>query len=516
MFFSPTSVFEISLIISQTASKFSTGWDEIPSIALKYLPLNCITALNYIFNLSLSQGKFPSKFKHAKVMPLFKNKGNVKNIQNYRPISLLSNFSKILEKIVYNRLYSFFTTFNLFSNHQFGFRHGHSTSHVVTLLTQKITAAFEKKQSTLGMFLDLTKAFDTIDHGILLKKLEHYGIRGNVLQWFQNYLTERTQQTECQGVISTNINILTSSVPQGSVLAPLLFNIYVNDFPQCLHHSSCLSFADDTTVLISGKNIKNLYEKSTIELKSIDKWLIANKLFLNSDKTKHIVFRTPNSKTPSSDLSLKLKQTSIEKVTSIKLLGITVNEHLSWKEHINNLNKRLRQIYCITLRIRPYLNKNALLSLYHSLFMTHVRYCIPNWCFGNETLIAKLEKLSHKFVRIIFNLSHRQGVSNTMKENNLITIKSLRNIEIGTLMFKYHQKLLPKAFDNLFTRKTFQMNTRCSSQIVPKSCRSTVNQQSLSYIGPKIWNDIPLAIRNSKTITSFKQKLNQFFINFPL
>ena len=183
------------------------------------------------------------------------------NISNYRPISLLSNLSKILEKVVYNRVYSFFTRFNPFSDHQFGFRHGHSTSHVITLLIENITPAFEKKQSILVIFVNLFKAFDTIDHNIVLSKLEHYGVRGNVLKWFETYLIGRTQQTECCSARSTTINTLTFGVSQGSVLGPFLFIIYVNDFPHCLNQSSCLSFADDTTILLSDKNILNAYLK---------------------------------------------------------------------------------------------------------------------------------------------------------------------------------------------------------------------------------------------------------------
>ena len=189
--------------------------------------------------------------------------------QTIDQLACLSNFSKILEKIVHRHLYSFFNNSNLLSNHQFGFRQGHSTSHVITLLTDKVTTVFENKQSTLGIFIAFSKAFDTIDHKILLNKLHHYGVRGIPFSWFKSYLTERTQQTEVLGTKSTNINKLTSSVPQGSILGPILFIIYVNDFPKCLRYSSCLAFADDTTILISGKNQKNLYYNANEEL---NKW----------------------------------------------------------------------------------------------------------------------------------------------------------------------------------------------------------------------------------------------------
>ena len=233
------------------------------------------------------------------------------------------------------------------------------------MLIENITAAFEKKQSTLGIFLDLFKAFDTIDHNILLS--EHYGVRDNVLKGFETYLIGRTQQTECCSARSTTINKLTSGVPQGSVLRPLLFIIYVNDFPRCLNQSSCLSFADDTTILLSDKNTKCLFIKGSNELLNIDNWLIANKLFLNSDKTKYILFRMPNSKTPPINLFLTFRGCNIEKVSSIKLLGIIVNENLSWKEHIMLIYKRLRQIFCIIIKIKPNLNEKTLLMLYHSL-----------------------------------------------------------------------------------------------------------------------------------------------------
>ena len=289
----------------------------------QHLPINALSALSYVFNLSLSQVKFITFFKHAKAIPIFK-KGSTKNVTNYRPISLLSNFSKIIEKSYTDVFIRFSITLifcpitSLFLDIQFGFRQGHSISHVITLLTDKVTTAFENKQSTLRIFLDLFKAFDTIDHKILLNKLYHYGVRGIPFSWFKSYLTDRTQQTKVLGTKSTNINKLTFSVPQGSILGPILFIIYVNDFPKCLRYSICPAFADDTTILISEKNKKNLYGNANEEFNSIDNWLVANKLSLNIDKTKCIHFKTLNTPTP--NLTLKIRNTPIQEILSFKLL----------------------------------------------------------------------------------------------------------------------------------------------------------------------------------------------------
>ena len=204
------------------------------------------------------------------VIPVHK-KENATLAENYRPISLLPCLSKLLEKIVYNRLFSFLTHTKQLSSTQFCFRQGHSTSHAVSLLIEKITNAFEEKKQIMGIFIDFCKALDTINHSILLQKLQHYGVRGVALNWFMNYLKGRTQQVSYLEVSSSNSNDITTSIPQGSILGPLLFILHMNDFNNCLQFSSSISFADDIIVFISGINSKEIFNKANLELTNIHK-----------------------------------------------------------------------------------------------------------------------------------------------------------------------------------------------------------------------------------------------------
>nr|CAB3263137.1 uncharacterized protein LOC104265527 [Phallusia mammillata] len=262
MFLYPTCPGEIVQTIQSMQPKLSCGFDEIPVKVIKNFSENIILALSHVINLSFRTGTtFLTDFKQAKVIPIYK-KGDRKLASNYRPISLLSNLSKVVERLVYNRVYSFLITTNFFSNSQFGFRKQHSTSHVTTKLIAEVTENLNNKNHTLGIFLDLSKAFDTIDHKIMLKKLYACGIRGVALDWFESYLGGRSQHVFYYDFISTNKQGISLGVPQGSILGPLLFIIYVNDFPTCLHYSTPLMFADDTTIIVSAKTKDELKKKS--------------------------------------------------------------------------------------------------------------------------------------------------------------------------------------------------------------------------------------------------------------
>ena len=291
IFLRPTSQEEVTKIIGALSSSKSSGPNSIPIKILKLLNDKISMPLSMLINQSFTTGTFPSVLKISKVIPVFKNKGSPLDVSNYRPVSLLSNIEKIYEKIMYSRVMEFLDHSNQIYSRQFGFRKGHSTSHILTNILERIREHLDSGGFACGVFVDLQKAFDTVDHEILISKLDHYGIRGSTKAWFKSYLSNRSQYVSISGTKS-HLKSIKHGVPQGSVLGPLLFLVYINDLHHSIRTSETYHFADDTHLLNLSQTVWSLCGRVNSDLRILVSWLNANKISLNASKTEFIIFRS--------------------------------------------------------------------------------------------------------------------------------------------------------------------------------------------------------------------------------
>jgi len=376
-FVSPTTKEEIIEIINELDCLKGTGPHSIPTDIFKVIKLIVSESLTDIINLSFKTGIYISNLKISKVIPVYKGKGNNLHCCNYRPISLLSNIDKIIEKLMHKRLYSFLSKNNIIYNLQFGFRKSHSTSHALIYLTENVRKALDESYFCSGVFVDLQKAFDTVDHDILLHKLNHYGVRGVENNWFKSYLYERRQFVCINGVKSEEV-VMHYGVPQGSVLGPLLFLIYINDLNKALKYCKTIHFADDTSLLLKNQSLKKMKKYLNLDLSNLSNWLNANKISLNASKTELLIFRHPNKKM-NYNLKVKLNGKLLRPSNYVKYLGMYIDSNLNWNHNTKVLATKLSRSLGMLSKIRHYVSRETLRSLYFAVFSSHLSYGSIIW-----------------------------------------------------------------------------------------------------------------------------------------
>ena len=336
----------------------AAGCDEIPISLIKYVSHQIKTPLAHIFNLSINLGIFPEKLKMSKVIPIHKSNSK-SDFSNYRPISLLPVISKILEKIIYTRLNDYVHKNNIISSTQHGFIEKKSTTSATLCLTDYTLNALDNNKFTIGIFLDLSKAFDSVNHDILLHKLEHFGIRNTALKLISSYLSNRKQYVRFNNSDS-DFKTLTHSIPQGSILGPLLFNIYINDINNSVNKLKLVLYADDSCFYLSHHDIHTLIDLANLELNCVGNWLISNKLTLNTIKSHYLIF-SRNRSTPTNTLPIKINNKILELKQSTNYLGINLQSNLKWNNHINYLSSKLQKYNSILYLTRNHLTRSSLL-----------------------------------------------------------------------------------------------------------------------------------------------------------
>ena len=403
IFLSDCNQYEIMGIIDELKNGKSS---DIPVHVIKKSSKIISPYLAMYFNNCMQTGVFPDELKVGRISPIYK-KDNEELFENYRPISTLPIFGKILEKLIYRRLYSFLITKGIITENQFGFRKGHSTSHALNYSVNHIESLLKEKKHVLGIFLDLSKAFDTISHTKLLHKLNRYGIRGNALDLIKSYLSNRTQYVS---VLDENSDCLPVEwgVPQGSVLGPLLFIIYINDLCNVSNNGKLILFADDTNVFVAANTRKEAYNLANELISSISQYMKCNLLHINAKKCCYMYFN-PNKREDESSVNKDLERLNISidnsvivRVKTAKFLGVIIDDKLSWKPHIEALNKKLKSACGRIFRIKNCLPSKLHKQIYHTLFKSHLTFAISVWGGVSEKTTEPLFITQKRCIRMMF------------------------------------------------------------------------------------------------------------------
>ena len=446
-------------------------------------------------NECFAKGYFPNSLKTAKVITIFKE-GETDDPGNYRPISITSTISKLIEKLVKKRLLKFLHKHDILSIYQYGYRTNHSTSHAMLNVSENILDNIDKGKNTISIFLDLSKGFDCVNHKILLEKLKFYGIRGLALDFFKSYLTDRQQYTVVNGKMSCLQTIL-CGVPQGSVLGPLLFLIYTNDICHATNFLICL-FADDTCLQISHSNLQRLATICNTELVKIDDWFRANLLTTNEKKASKYILTKSNSLVWRGDqqlINIKMGNTTLEQVDEMKYLGVYIDSALTWNSHINYLSRILSRSAGIFSKLRYYVDRATILKTYHSLFNSHLQYGILCWGATSAENINRIQVLQNKAIRNITKAPMFSRLDNHYLNLRLLKVQDLFKLEVIKFMHNHHNSISPDYFVNFFQKvnRSHAHSTRASNseKYVIKACRTSKGQRSIKYSGPKFWNDLP-------------------------
>ena len=468
---------------------------------------NC-SPLTHLINCSLQSGIFPDELKLARVVPIFKA-GDPAQVSNYRPISVLTTFSKIIEKIVYNHLLDFLSKNEALYEYQFGFRPSHSTQQAIITLVDRITKSLDNGNFAVAILLDLKKAFDTVDHKILLKKLYAYGIRGIFLKWFESYLSGRTQYVVFDGVQSETHRV-DCGVPQGSILGPLLFILNMNDICNVSKLMFTILYADDTCVLLRGTDLSKLIKLINSELNLLSTWFKSNKLSLNTGKTFYMVFHRARLK-PNTNNDIIMDGNILTKVNSAKYLGVIIDHKLNWIEHIAYVKNKISKGIGIIYKARSVLSKTSLVSLYYSYVYPYLTYCIEAWGCAMQTHLLPLFLLQKKIIRLITFSPYLAHTGPIFLNLQLLPLEKIFFSRVGLVMFKCSNNMLPNVISNLYIKnnETHSHFTRNSNLLrIPKGT------PNFTTISARVWNEIVTKILMDQhvSISKFKTMLKSYLL----
>ena len=503
------TLLDVAKIIKTLKSK-KCGTEDFAPFIIKENSHLLAQPLAFLFNQSISSGKFPDTLKAARIIPLHK-KGPKTDINNYRPISLLNIFSKIFEKIMKTHLVSFLERNSVLSKTQFGFQAGKSTLDALIKFSTEVYSQLDCSEFLLSIFVDFSKAFDTVPHELLLKKLDFYGIRGLINDWFADYLSGRTQITIIEGKNSQSAQV-TLGVPQGSVLGPILFLLFVNDLPNFSDVLTSILFADDANMYLKGKDPQQLIITANSELFKLYLWCIANRFSINALKTVFILF---GNVAPTSLPPLVIKSgfsyETIQRVDKTKFLGVLYDNKMSFKFHVDGLVQRISRTSALIYQLKELLPSYVLKTIYHAHVGSQLNYCNIIWSGAYMTTLMPLIRL---LKRIIRNITHSDFLAHTaplFQEAKILDFSNLRRLCLAVYFLKY------QVYNDNKLNRNHNYYTRHKDNLRLPDHRSRLFRHSFICESVEVWNDLthsPLIdIDSINTLHTFRARVKKYLLS---
>jgi hypothetical protein len=496
----------VAKCISSLKPNKATGLDKISARLLKDAAPVIISSLTHLLNLSIINKTVPKIWKSARLTPLHKA-GAKDDPSNFRPISILPSISKILERVIHSQLSTYLSTNKLLTTSQFGFRLNSSTVNATAKFTDNVLKSMDDGKVTGAIFLDLAKAFDTVNHTILLRKLSLLGLDANSCDWFRSFLTDRSQATQFSNTLSDAARV-TTGVAQGSILGPLLFIIYVNDLPSILDHCCVTLFADDTVLYVSSKSTDTLQNLLNSDLQKLCYWLKENHLTVNIKKSKAMIIGSSQRLAKiTSSLEFTIDNTRLDQVKSFKYLGVLINENLSWKEHVDHIKSKVNKKIGLFNRIKKFLPLPYRILFYNSYILPIFDYSDIVWGDrGNDTLMSELQTLQNKVARSILDLPFRSSASEALKSLSWKNLK-LRKLHRLIFIYKCKNDLFSHKFEIIYSHNVHKYNTRSKCNIRKSSASHKWGHWTSVNFACNDWNSLDNSIREANNLTSFKNAI---------